>query len=82
MEVLPAAVSQGGGIREIRLSSGFSGLFSVYFLDDDVTDECAFEILQDQGLTIKAGSTKEGAGTAFSPARPATVRQLQAQLAA
>lgn len=57
VEILPFGVSKGAAIQEILLLSGFLGFFPVY-LGDDVTDESAFRILQDQGLTIRVGGPR------------------------
>ena len=54
LEILPPGVSKGAAIQEILLLPGFFGVFPIY-LGDDITDESAFHILQDQGLTIKVG---------------------------
>jgi trehalose 6-phosphate phosphatase len=81
VEILFAAVNKGAAIQEMMLSPGFLGLFPVY-VGDDVADESAFEILQDQGLTIRVGSTQAGSAAAFSLARPGEVRRLLALLAA
>jgi trehalose-phosphatase len=81
VEILPAPVNKGAGIRAMRLSPGFSGLFPVY-IGDDATDASAFEMLQEQGLTIKVGSTEGGSAAGFSLARPGKVRRFLALLAA
>lgn len=63
LEILPRGVSKGSAIREILLLPQFFGFFPLY-AGDDSTDESAFLVLRDQGITIKVGSP--GVGTAAS----------------
>jgi trehalose-phosphatase len=79
IEILPQGVTKGAAIQEILGFSGFCELFPVY-IGDDVTDESAFQILKNKGLTIKVGL---GVATAasYSLSQPTAVIQLLTKLA-
>jgi trehalose 6-phosphate phosphatase len=80
LEILPRGINKGSAIQEILSMPGFRGSFPIY-LGDDITDESAFLILRDQGLTIKVGSpASETAASHFLP-DPEAVRHFLTLLA-
>jgi trehalose 6-phosphate phosphatase len=67
LEILPQGISKGAAIQAILLLSEFSGFFPIY-IGDDSTDESAFIVLRNRGLTIQVGGPRPmTAATHFLP---------------
>jgi trehalose 6-phosphate phosphatase len=75
LEILPQGVSKGSAIQAILLLAEFCRFFPIY-LGDDITDESAFLVVQDRGLSIQVGGPlKRSAATHYLP-DPLAVRQF------
>ncbi len=81
LELLPKGVGKGPAIRNLLVLPGFLGCFPIY-LGDDVTDESAFLVLRDRGLTIKVGGLAGDTAATHVLPDPEAVRQFLGQLAA
>jgi trehalose 6-phosphate phosphatase len=80
LEILPPGVSKGSAIRDILVMPGFLKFYPVYF-GDDTTDESAFQLLHDLGLTVKVGRTGIHTAASHLLPNPKSVRQFLARLA-
>lgn len=79
LEVLPRGVSKGAALQKILSSPGFPGVLALY-LGDDQTDESAFELLRQGGLTVRVGRFRRKTAATYHLPSPRAVRRFLAQL--
>lgn len=78
-ELLPRGVSKGTALRDILSSPGFLEVLTLY-LGDDQTDESAFELLRQEGLTVRVGRFRCQTAATYHLPSPRAVRRFLAQL--
>lgn len=79
LELLPLGVSKGAAIQEILSTPGFQEVLALY-LGDDQTDESAFELLRQEGLTVRVGRFRRKTSASRHLPSPRAVRLFLAQL--
>jgi trehalose-phosphatase len=75
LEILPQGVSKGVAVQAILLLTEFCRFFPIY-IGDDITDESAFLVVRDRGLTIQVGGTLKRAAATYYLPDPSAVRQF------